>query len=96
MSERAARTALTADKALQDIERIRRRAEEEGQFTAALRTSELQGKHLRIWDRVQESDGVDLLREFAKTIRPSVGPPCLRGQSGEQSVFSASAHLLIC
>jgi phage terminase small subunit len=80
MDERAARTALTADKVLADIERVRSKAEADGQLNTALRASELQGKHLKLFDRGAESQSKerDLIGELLHSLAPTVGPPSLR------------------
>jgi phage terminase small subunit len=45
-SERSQRTAITADKVLDDIARIGKKAEDAEEYTAALKACELTGKHL--------------------------------------------------
>ena len=80
VDERAIRTALTADKVLADIERVRAKAEAEGQLNTALRASELQGKHLKLFDRGADSQSNerDLIADMLHSLAPTTGPPSLR------------------
>lgn len=56
--EKAASTAgLTQQQVLDDIRRIGKKAEREGRYDAALRSSELQGKYLRMWVEKHEHTG---------------------------------------
>lgn len=45
----AKNACLSIEKVLRDIERVRRTAENAGDLKAALKASELQGKHLKMW-----------------------------------------------
>jgi phage terminase small subunit len=54
MDERSKETGITAAKVLADIERVRNLAESGGEYNTALKASELQGKHLKLFtDKVQ-------------------------------------------
>tara|TARA_R100001086_G_scaffold7202_1_gene4291 strand:- start:551 stop:904 length:354 start_codon:yes stop_codon:yes gene_type:complete len=56
-SEREKRIQLTADKVLEDIERVRQKAEGSEQYTVSLKASELQGKHLAMFTEKHKVDG---------------------------------------
>lgn len=47
-------------------------------FHSKLKALELLGKNLRLWDRMGEENGNDLIRQLAQAIAPTVGPPALR------------------
>jgi len=49
MDKRAEKIGKTAADVLADIERVRRKAEENEEYTVALRASELYGKHLKLF-----------------------------------------------
>jgi phage terminase small subunit len=55
--EREKRIELTADKVLEDIERVRKKAEGSEQYTVSLKASELQGKHLAMFTEKHKVDG---------------------------------------
>ena len=55
--EREKRIQLTADKVLEDIERVRKKAEGSEQYTVSLKASELQGKHLAMFTEKHKVDG---------------------------------------
>ena len=55
--EREKRIELTADKVLEDIERVRKKAEGSAQYTVSLKASELQGKHLAMFTEKHKVDG---------------------------------------
>ena len=55
--EREKRIELTADKVLEDIERVRQKAEGSEQYTVSLKASELQGKHLAMFTEKHKVDG---------------------------------------
>jgi phage terminase small subunit len=60
--KRAQRTGITAEKVLEDIERIADAAEHQGEFQAALKGRELLGKHLKLFtDTVEHSGGVQVV-----------------------------------
>ena len=48
---RSKRTDVTVDKVLYDLEATRKTALEAGQYSAAVRCSELQGRHLRMFEK---------------------------------------------
>lgn len=77
MDARSQRTELTADKVLRDIEEVRAIAREQGELNIALKASELQGKHLKLFtDKVdvggQEDNPLQVLLSqiTGKTILP--------------------------
>ena len=53
MKSREERVKLTADKVLEDIERVRTLAEGSEQYSVSLKASELQGKHYNVMDKQQ-------------------------------------------
>jgi phage terminase small subunit len=53
----AAKLELTAEKVLSDIERIANAAEQNGEFSAALKGKELLGKHLKLFTEKHEVAG---------------------------------------
>ena len=55
--ERISRVQLTADKVLEDIERVRGKAESSEQYNVSLKASELQGKHLAMFTEKQQIEG---------------------------------------
>jgi len=57
IKEREERVQLTADKVLEDIERVRGLAEGSEQYSISLKASELQGKHLAMFTDKQQIDG---------------------------------------
>jgi len=57
MKDREERMQLTADKVLEDIERVRGLAEGSEQYSISLKASELQGKHLAMFTDKQQIDG---------------------------------------
>jgi phage terminase small subunit len=57
MKSREERVQLTADKVLEDIERVRGLAEGSEQYSISLKASELQGKHLAMFTDKQQIDG---------------------------------------
>jgi len=54
MKSREERVKLTADKVLEDIERVRTLAEGSEQYSVSLKASELQGKHLAMFTDKQQ------------------------------------------
>jgi len=56
MKDREERVKLTADKVLEDIERVRGLAEGSEQYNVSLKASELQGKHLAMFTDKQQID----------------------------------------
>lgn len=54
IKEREERVKLTADKVLEDIERVRTLAEGSEQYNVSLKASELQGKHLAMFTDKQQ------------------------------------------
>mgnify|MGYP003664641969 CR=1 FL=1 len=56
IKEREERIQLTADKVLEDIERVRGLAEGSEQYSISLKASELQGKHLAMFTDKQQID----------------------------------------
>ena len=56
IKEREERVQLTADKVLEDIERVRGLAEGSEQYSISLKASELQGKHLAMFTEKQQID----------------------------------------
>jgi phage terminase small subunit len=58
MKERERRTLITADKVLLDIQDIGNTALRAGEFTAALRSRELLGKHLKLFTERHEHGGI--------------------------------------
>lgn len=54
IKEREERVKLTADKVLEDIERVRTLAEGSEQYSVSLKASELQGKHLAMFTDKQQ------------------------------------------
>jgi phage terminase small subunit len=75
------KTELTAEKVLRDIEETRRQALEAGQFTAALKGSELQGKHLALFIERKEISG------------PNGAPIQFEGMTAEQKQQELEATL---
>jgi phage terminase small subunit len=59
MEKRAKRTALSADRVLENIERIATKAEEVGEYASALKGNELLGKHLKLFTERHEHSGPD-------------------------------------
>tara|TARA_R100000900_G_C3310157_1_gene159546 strand:+ start:70 stop:459 length:390 start_codon:yes stop_codon:yes gene_type:complete len=57
MKSREERVKLTADKVLEDIERVRTLAEGSEQYNVSLKASELQGKHLAMFTDKQQING---------------------------------------
>ena len=57
IKDREERVKLTADKVLEDIERVRGLAEGSEQYNVSLKASELQGKHLAMFTDKQQIDG---------------------------------------
>lgn len=57
IKDREERMQLTADKVLEDIERVRGLAEGSEQYSISLKASELQGKHLAMFTDKQQIDG---------------------------------------
>lgn len=57
MKDREERVKLTADKVLEDIERVRGLAEGSEQYNVSLKASELQGKHLAMFTDKQQISG---------------------------------------
>tara|TARA_R100000742_G_C4276788_1_gene98107 strand:+ start:974 stop:1363 length:390 start_codon:yes stop_codon:yes gene_type:complete len=57
IKEREERVKLTADKVLEDIERVRGLAEGSEQYNVSLKASELQGKHLAMFTDKQQISG---------------------------------------
>jgi phage terminase small subunit len=55
--EREKRVKLTADKVLNDIERVRQLSEGKEQYNISLKASELQGKHLAMFTDKHQVDG---------------------------------------
>lgn len=54
IKKRAAKVEITAEKVLKDLEEARIAARVDGQYSAAIRASELQGRHLRMFvDRLE-------------------------------------------
>ena len=54
---REKKIGLTAEKVLEDIERVRNKAEVSEQFNVSLKASELQGKHLAMFTEKHKVDG---------------------------------------
>ena len=54
---REKKVELTAEKVLEDIERVRKKAEGSEQYTVSLKASELQGKHLAMFIEKHKVDG---------------------------------------
>ena len=54
MKSREERVKLTADKVLEEIERVRTLAEGSEQYSVSLKASELQGKHLAMFTDKQQ------------------------------------------
>ena len=54
---REKKIGLTAEKVLEDIERVRNKAEGSEQFNVSLKASELQGKHLAMFTEKHQVDG---------------------------------------
>ena len=54
---REKKIGLTAEKVLEDIERVRNKAEVSEQFNVSLKASELQGKHLAMFTEKHQVDG---------------------------------------
>jgi len=57
MKSREERVQLTADKVLEDIERVRGLAEGSEQYSISLKASELQGKHLAMFTEKTKVEG---------------------------------------
>ena len=57
IKEREERVQLTADKVLEDIERVRGLAEGSEQYSVSLKASELQGKHLAMFTEKTKVEG---------------------------------------
>jgi phage terminase small subunit len=65
----AAKLELSAEKILEDIDRISERAEQEGQYGAALKGRELLGKSLKLFvDKVEHSGQVTLEQLVAGSL----------------------------
>jgi phage terminase small subunit len=63
MDKRSEVTDLTAERVIRDIDRVRQKAENEGNYNAALKASELLGKHLQLFVEkleVKHSGGVKI------------------------------------
>lgn len=61
MDKRSAITQITAAKVLSDIERVRDKAETQDELTTALKASELQGKHLKLFtDKIQHEGDLNI------------------------------------
>ena len=58
MDERSRKTEITAETVLRDIVRIGRKAEEAEDYSNALKASELQGKHLKLFSDRLEVSGI--------------------------------------
>lgn len=54
MDKRAAKTGITAEKVLADIERLREKSEEAENYPAAIKAVELLGKHLKLFTEKHE------------------------------------------
>ena len=54
---REKKIGLTAEKVLEDIERVRNKAEGSEQYNVSLKASELQGKHLAMFTEKHKVDG---------------------------------------
>lgn len=77
MDKRARKTEITADKVLKDIERVRDLAEQNGELTTALKASELQGKHLKLFtDKIDVGGQADnpLLVLLSQISGASIAP----------------------
>jgi phage terminase small subunit len=81
MAERAARVNITADQVLGDLQRVARKAEEEGEYSSAVRALELLGKHLALFVDRTESVSTSIVvlspygpRDESKTIGGSWSP----------------------
>jgi hypothetical protein len=71
LAERAARTGRTALDVLKDIQDVARKAREAGDWRAALKGLELEGKHLGMFtDKVECSGTVNLNHEV--TLSPAI------------------------
>jgi hypothetical protein len=62
---------LTTQKVLIDIERVREKAETEGNYAMALKASELQGKYLKMWQdktdiTVHNNQQINVMVEFVE------------------------------
>jgi len=68
-TEQSKRTQITADKVIDDIEDVRKRAKAENSFGMELKALELQGRHLGMFtDRIQHIDDM-MSEETAKSIQ---------------------------
>lgn len=75
LAEQAARTLMTADQVLLDIQRIGDKAETDREYTAALRSRELIGRHFRMFtDKVELTGKNDGPVEFTELRRTIVRP----------------------
>lgn len=78
LDEATAGANVTIEKVLIDLERQRQAAEENGNFSAAIKASELQGKHLKMFteriehvetlDDVSDEQLVNLIREISQQV----------------------------
>lgn len=75
---------LTAEKVLKDVERVRIWSECSGDFRAALKASELQGKYLKMWpERIQltgKDEGPVIMQEVTTRDAKDI-PPALHTQT---------------
>lgn len=68
---RAGRLEITAEKVLRDLEEQRLAAKEDGQHSAAIRASELQGKHVGMFgERLTVTDERSVLRSPETSATP--------------------------
>jgi phage terminase small subunit len=73
IDKRSAKIGITAEKVLENIERIAQKAEEADEYSAALKGHELLGRHLKLFtDKVELSGNVELA-ERLKDAREKTG-----------------------
>lgn len=75
LKAQAARTLMTADKVLLDIQQLGDKAAKAGEFHAAIRSRELLGKHFRLFtDKVELTGKNDGPVEFSEIRRTVIDP----------------------
>lgn len=80
LKEQEKRTLITADENLKRIDRLAQKAEGEGDWAAAIRASELIGKHFRSFvDKVELTGLNDGPVEFTELRRTIVDPAAPKG-----------------
>jgi len=86
-AQRAERTKRTADDVLRDIERRGKLAEEAGQFSAALKAAELEGKYLGMFTEKLDHSGEVVIRVKRDRIEyPDASPGADEDLSGSEDV----------